>query len=187
MKKSIHTLLALAFLTGACLNLRAADAPAPKPATPAATTPPAAKADEVIKIKPYALDFCVVSGDKLDSMPKNVVIIYNGQEVKFCCSDCPPDFAKDPAKYMKMIADGQAKLVASAPKDQKEPAPKPYPLDYSVISGDKLSTVAKPIVVIYNQQEIKFAHASELDAFYKDPLAVLKKITDAQNKPTKQP
>lgn len=183
MKKVSPLLLALVVLTGASLAALAADAPAPQPAAQPTTTAPTTKADEIIRIKPYPLDICTVSGDKIGAMGPGPVIIYQGQEVKFCCGDCPPDFAKDPAKYMKMITDAETKAAASAPKNQKEPAAKPYPLDYSVISGDKLASVAKPIVVIYNQQEIKFAHTAELEAFYKDPQAVVKKIAEATTKP----
>jgi YHS domain-containing protein len=31
------------------------------------------------------------------------VIVYQGQEVKFCCASCTNDFFKDPDKYLKMI------------------------------------------------------------------------------------
>src|SRR5438552_16573342 len=55
-------------------------------------------------IKPDLLTTCPVSGDKLGGdMGKPVVIVYQGQEVKFCCADCKTDFDKDPAKYMAKI------------------------------------------------------------------------------------
>lgn len=63
-------------------------------------------------IKPDLLTTCPVSGDKLGGdMGKPVVIVYQGQEVKFCCADCKTDFDKDPAKYMAKIraADAPAK------------------------------------------------------------------------------
>jgi len=63
-------------------------------------------------IKPDLLTTCPVSGDKLGGdMGKPVVIVYQGQEVKFCCADCKTDFDKDPAKYMAKIraADKPAK------------------------------------------------------------------------------
>jgi len=49
---------------------------------------------------PYALDTCLVSGDKLGSMGEPVVIVHEGQEIKFCCESCVPKFKKDPAKYL---------------------------------------------------------------------------------------
>ena len=54
--------------------------------------------------KPYPLDTCVVSGEKLDSMGKPYVFVKNGQEVKLCCDGCLKDFNKDPDKYLKKIA-----------------------------------------------------------------------------------
>jgi len=57
------------------------------------TTPP----------KPDLLTTCPVSGESLGSMGAPYVIVYKGQEVKFCCSSCTNDFFKDPDKYMKII------------------------------------------------------------------------------------
>jgi YHS domain-containing protein len=55
--------------------------------------------------KPDKLTTCPVSGEKLDSMGKPYVFVYQGQEVKLCCSGCKKDFDKDPAKYLKKIQD----------------------------------------------------------------------------------
>jgi YHS domain-containing protein len=38
-------------------------------------------------------------------MGKPYVMVYQGQEVKFCCPMCKADFDKDPAKYLKKIQD----------------------------------------------------------------------------------
>jgi YHS domain-containing protein len=64
----------------------------------AASTPP----------KPDKLTTCPVSGDKLGEMGKPYVFVYQGQEVKLCCSGCKKDFDKDPAKYVKKIQDAAA-------------------------------------------------------------------------------
>ena len=58
--------------------------------------------------KPDKLTTCPVSGEKLDSMGKPYVFVYQGQEVKLCCSGCKKDFDKDPAKYLKKIQDAAA-------------------------------------------------------------------------------
>jgi YHS domain-containing protein len=66
---------------------------------PAAATPP----------KPDKLTTCPVSGEKLGGdMGKPYVFVYQGQEVKLCCSGCKKDFDKDPAKYVKKIQDAAA-------------------------------------------------------------------------------
>ena len=54
-------------------------------------------------VKPYPLDTCIVSGEKLGGMGKPVVFVYQGQEIKFCCKMCQPKFEKDPAKYLKKL------------------------------------------------------------------------------------
>jgi len=59
-------------------------------------------------IKPYPLDYCLVSGDKLDGdMGKPIVMNYKGQEFKFCCASCPKKFKKDPEKYVKMLQEAE--------------------------------------------------------------------------------
>jgi YHS domain len=57
-------------------------------------------------VKPYPLDYCIVSGDKLGGdMGKPIVMNYKGQEIKFCCASCPKKFKKNPDKYLKEIQD----------------------------------------------------------------------------------
>jgi len=58
-----------------------------------------------VKPKPDLLATCPVSGDKLGEMGQPYVFVYQGQEIKLCCSGCKKDFDKDPAKYLKKIQD----------------------------------------------------------------------------------
>jgi len=81
----------------------------------------AADAPAAEKAKPYPLDTCIVSGDKLGTMGEAIVIVRDGQEIKLCCKGCTKDVDKDPAKYLKKIdeavkakADGKAKAPAEA-------------------------------------------------------------------------
>jgi YHS domain-containing protein len=53
--------------------------------------------------KPDKMTTCPVSGEKLGEMGSPYVFVYQGQEVKLCCSGCKKDFDKDPAKYLKKI------------------------------------------------------------------------------------
>ena len=57
------------------------------------------------KPKPYTLDKCIVSDEKLGEMGKPFVFTYEGQEIKLCCKSCQKDFKKEPAKYIKKLAD----------------------------------------------------------------------------------
>ncbi len=55
-------------------------------------------------VKPYPLDTCLVSGEKLGEMGDPVVINYQGQEIKFCCKSCVPKFNKNPDKYLGKLS-----------------------------------------------------------------------------------
>lgn len=64
------------------------------------TTKPKAASKE----KPYTLDTCIVSDEKLGEMGEPFVTSYKGQQVKMCCKACNKDFTKNPDKYLKKIA-----------------------------------------------------------------------------------
>lgn len=68
-------------------------------------------------VKPDLLKTCPVSGEKLGEMGKPLQFVYQGQEVKLCCSGCKKDFDKEPAKYIKKIR--EADKTASKDKDAK--------------------------------------------------------------------
>ena len=59
--------------------------------------------------KPYPLNTCLVCGMKLGEMGKPYVFVYKGQEIKVCDKSEKADFDKDPDKYMKKLADAEAK------------------------------------------------------------------------------
>jgi hypothetical protein len=52
-------------------------------------------------VKPYPFKTCIVTDNDLGSMGDEKVIIYEGQEIKFCCAPCDKKFRKNPAKYLK--------------------------------------------------------------------------------------
>ncbi len=83
-------ILAMVFLAG-ILTVRANDAEDTKP-------------------KPYPLDTCLVCGMKFGEMGKPYVFVYKGQEIKICDQSEKADFDKDPNKYMKKLADAEARL-----------------------------------------------------------------------------
>ena len=55
------------------------------------------------KAKPYPLETCIVSGEKLGSMGKPMVFEYKDQEVKLCCKSCKSKFDKDADALLKKI------------------------------------------------------------------------------------
>ena len=76
----------------------------------------------------YPLTTCPVSGDKLGGdMGKAVEQIVGNRLVRFCCADCPKDFAKNPLKYLKVIDDAAQKRSADT---------KPGPSDGAAKSPD---------------------------------------------------
>lgn len=54
-------------------------------------------------VKPYKLDSCIVSDEKLGEMGEPFVFTHEGQEIKLCCKKCKPKFGKDPANYLKKL------------------------------------------------------------------------------------
>ncbi len=70
------------------------------------TSPPAHSHTQALPpgVKPYPLDVCIVGGEKLGSMGEPATLIFQGQQVKFCCSGCQPEFEKDPAKFLKKLS-----------------------------------------------------------------------------------
>ena len=59
------------------------------------------------KTKPYPLETCIVSDEKLGGHGKPYVFTHEGQELKLCCKPCLKDFKKDPSKYLKKLTDGK--------------------------------------------------------------------------------
>ena len=89
--------LATAVLVSAC----AADKPA--------------EAKDAAAAKPYPLDYCIVSGDKLGGdMGEAITVVKDGQEFKLCCKDCIKDLDKDPKKFEDKLAAAQQKKPDAA-------------------------------------------------------------------------
>jgi hypothetical protein len=63
--------------------------------------PAASAADE--PVKPYPLKVCIVTDNDLGSMGDEKVIIYEAQEIKFCCAPCEKKFRKNPDRYLKKL------------------------------------------------------------------------------------
>ena len=60
--------------------------------------------------KPYPLKTCLVCDMKLGEMGGPCVFVYKGQEIKVCNKSEEADFDKAPDKYMKKLANAEAKL-----------------------------------------------------------------------------
>ena len=66
-------------------------------------------ADKKEDAKPYPLQTCVVTDEKLGADPdmKPYSFVEAGQSVTLCCKSCLKTFKKDTAKYMTKIAEAQ--------------------------------------------------------------------------------
>ncbi len=97
MKTTIITLASVVIAMASC-KPGEADTKAASAEVPAGTT------DAI----PYPMDTCLVSGEKLGGMGKPFEFVYQGQQIKFCCKNCKPDFEKEPEKYMAKLKEFQA-------------------------------------------------------------------------------
>jgi YHS domain-containing protein len=77
--------------------------PAPAAANAAAATAAATSADDpaVPKLATGTAAKCPVTGEAFTVKDSTVQVTYKGKRYAFCCADCQPTFAKDPAKYAK--------------------------------------------------------------------------------------
>ena len=55
-------------------------------------------------LKPYKLKTCIVTDNDLGSMGDVQRLVYNGQEIKFCCTPCVQKFQKNPKKYLSKLS-----------------------------------------------------------------------------------
>jgi len=92
MKTQLKNILKISFLTGTALFMTACASTGGSSGSTAAT--------RVGGTKPYPLKTCIVTENDLGSMGDEQRIVYQGQEIKFCCKPCEAKFLKNPAKYL---------------------------------------------------------------------------------------
>lgn len=111
--------------------------------------------------KPYPLEKCAVSDEKLGDMGEPFVFEHDGREVKLCCESCKKDFDKEPAKFT-------AKIDEAAKKVKK------YPLKTCLVSGEPIDEAAP--AAIHKAQEFKFCCKDCQKKFVKDPAKFAAKL-----------
>jgi YHS domain-containing protein len=111
--------------------------------------------------KPYPLDTCVVSGEKLGGMGEPYVFVHEGREIKMCCKGCKKDFDKSAAKYVAQIDEAAKKVKA-------------YPLKTCLVSGEPIKDDAP--VMIRGGQEYRFCCKNCVKKFEKDPATYTAKL-----------
>ncbi len=94
MKPSSFLLCALFTLPVAGVGVRAAAAP------PAAAGAKAVGDDPAVpRLAVGAKAKCPVTGEEFTVKANTVQVTYGGKRYGFCCPECQPTFAKNPAKY----------------------------------------------------------------------------------------
>lgn len=121
------------------------------------------------KTKPYPLDTCLVSEEKLDSMGEPHVFVHQGREVMLCCKDCKGEFEKHTAKFVAKIDEAAKKVKA-------------YPLKTCVVSDEKLDDHGEPYVFVHALQEIQLCCKDCKTEFLKTPKKFLGKVKEAGKK-----
>ncbi|MCP5517311.1 MAG: TRASH domain-containing protein [Verrucomicrobiales bacterium] len=116
-----------------------------------------------LKPRPYPLETCLVSGEKLGRMGEPHVVVHADREFRLCCKGCEKDFRKDPATFVTKF-DAAWKKV------------KPYPLKTCLVSGEELGSMGKPVGFVYQGQEVRLCCKGCRKDFDKDPKAFLKKL-----------
>ncbi len=119
IRTTTAVLLAAAFLASP-ITLLAGDPPA--------ATDKKAKAQKETKARPYPLDTCLVTDEKLGADPamKTFSFVHGNQEIQLCCKGCKKDFDKDPGKYLsKLKAAEQSRKKDAQSKDEKAKDKKP--------------------------------------------------------------
>jgi YHS domain-containing protein len=81
---------------------------------------------------------------------------------------------------------GMAALASTAiAADTTNAPPKPDLLTTCPVSGNKLGEMGKPLIFVYQGQEVKLCCGGCKSAFDKDPDKYIKKIREADKKDTK--
>jgi YHS domain-containing protein len=103
MTKQIVSAFAFVVLLPLCAcEKKAETAPVPV-ATTATTTAAATVGDDpaVPKLAVGTKTHCAVTNEEFTVKENTVQVTYAGKRYAFCCADCQPTFAKNPAKYAK--------------------------------------------------------------------------------------
>jgi YHS domain-containing protein len=129
------------------------------------------KAKDAEKAKPINKK-CPVEGGDVDP---TVTTEYKGKTIGFCCDTCPPEFKKDPEKFMKKVNEelaaekkGGAKKGEGEKKQAELNAKCP-------VSGDD---VDKEITETYKGRTIAFCCKDCVKDFKKDPDKFVKKLDE---------
>jgi len=119
----------------------------------------------------YTLNTCAVSGEALGSMGDAIVKVYEGREVKFCCSMCVPKFEKDLKASFKKLDEQIIKSQIAF-----------YPTTECLVSGEPLAGadgMDTPIDFVYNGRLIRLCCRMCRGDFKDNPEKFIAKLDQA--------
>ncbi|RJP19425.1 MAG: hypothetical protein C4527_26805 [Candidatus Omnitrophota bacterium] len=117
---------------------------------------------------PYPLATCVVSGAAMGTMGEAVVYVYQGREIRFCCSDCENTFLKSPDEYLQKI--DQAIIQQQLPI---------YPVDTCPVTDNKLGEMGDPVNLVYKNRLVRLCCNGCVQELEKLPARYLEKLDKA--------
>ncbi|MBL9139828.1 MAG: hypothetical protein JNK85_28415 [Verrucomicrobiales bacterium] len=133
-----------------------------------ATTALAADKKIQLKTKPYPMDTCLVSGEKLGSMGDAYVLVEGDQEIQLCCKSCLKDFNKDKKANLTKVTDAWKKVKA-------------YPATTCIVSGEALDA-KQAVGVVQDGSEYQFCCKDCVKEFKKDTAKFAKKLAEISKK-----
>ncbi|MBE7500096.1 MAG: hypothetical protein HS113_07250 [Verrucomicrobiales bacterium] len=126
----------------------------------------AAEAKKAKAPKPYPLETCLVSGEKLGSMGEAFVFEHDGREVMLCCKSCKKDFDRDTKKLVAKFDEASKKV-------------KKYPLKTCLMSGEPVAEDGP--AAVFKEQEFRFCCKDCKANFAKDPAKIAAKLPKAKS------
>lgn len=126
------------------------------------STEESTKADTASQSFPYPLDMCIISGEKLGSMGKPVILNHEGRELRLCCGGCIERFRAEPAKFVKSLDE---RIVTSELMH--------YEVDTCIVAGGRLGSMGAPVNFVYRNRLVRFCCAACIPTFESDPAKFL--------------
>ena len=117
---------------------------------------------------PYPLATCPVTGLVLGEMGPPIVMMHEGREVRFCCTNCISKFEADPDRYFAKI---DTRII--------EQQLGTYPLTTCPVSQEPLGSMGGPVDYVYNNRLVRFCCKGCLRGFKKNPAPVLAVLDEA--------
>ena len=116
----------------------------------------------------YPLTTCPISKEALGEMGEPINLVAEGRLIRVCCKGCVKGVMKEPAKAIAEI--DAAVVKAQGPS---------YPLETCVISGEKLTSMGKPVDIVLGTRLVRACCKGCVKKIKGEPKAALAKVNTA--------